>query len=98
MAMKLVTYLIIYPLILIISYLPFKLLYFLSDITYYLLYYVIRYRRKIVRFNLEISKVAKSKNDLVRIEKEFTDILLTYFLRCLSFMVFLQKKLKKDFI
>jgi len=69
--MKLVTYLIIYPAILTISYLPFRILYFCSDITYYLLYYVFRYRRKIVRFNLEISKISNSKKELIEIEKKF---------------------------
>ena len=68
--MKLVIYLILYPVILLISHLPFRILYFFSDITFYFLYYVFRYRRKIVRFNLEISKVSKSKDDLIRIEKE----------------------------
>lgn len=96
-AMKLVTYLIIYPLILIISYLPFKLLYFLSDITYYLLYYVIRYRRKIVRFNLEISKVAKSKNDLVRIEKEFYRHITDVFFEMFKFYGISSEEIKKRF-
>ena len=81
--MKLVTYLILYPLILLISHLPFKILYFFSDITFYLLYYLFRYRRKVVRFNLEISKVTKSKSDLIRIEKEFyrhiTDVFFEMF-------------------
>jgi len=74
---------IITPLIISISYLPFKVLYFLSDIFYYLLYYIFRYRRKIVRKNLELSKVSKNKKDLIRIEKKFyrhlTDVFFEMF-------------------
>ena len=69
--MNLITRFFIYPLLLFISILPFKLLYFISDIIFYLSYYVIGFRRKIVRKNLELSKVAKSKKDLIRIGKEF---------------------------
>ena len=36
----------------VLSYIPFWALYVISDIMYYPLYYIIRYRRKIVRKNL----------------------------------------------
>ena len=67
---------IITPLIISISYLPFKVLYFLSDIFYYLLYYIFRYRRKIVRKNLELSKVSKNKKDVYKkiTKKEFKEM------------------------
>jgi len=59
--MNLITRLFIYPILLFISYLPFWLLYFISDIVFLLSYYIIGFRKKIVRKNLELSKVAKSK-------------------------------------
>ena len=61
--MNLLIYLIVYPFILFISYLPFKLMYTISDITFYVLYYLIKYRRKVVRYNLEISKISNSKKN-----------------------------------
>ena len=45
-------YYIIFIIIKVLSYIPFWALYVLSDIMYYPLYYIIRYRRKVVRKNL----------------------------------------------
>lgn len=96
--MKLVTYLIIYPIILTISYLPFRILYFCSDITYYLLYYIFRYRRRIVRFNLEISKISSSKKELVEIEKKFYRHITDVFFEMFKFFTISSKEIKKRFV
>lgn len=96
--MKLVTYLIVYPAILAISYLPFRILYFCSDITYYFLYYVFRYRRKIVRFNLEISKISNSKKELIEIEKKFYRHITDVFFEMFKFFTISPKEIKKRFV
>lgn len=43
---------IVYWLFYALSLLPFRVLYVLSDMEFVLVYYVVRYRRKIVRRNL----------------------------------------------
>ena len=59
-------------LISILSFLPLKVLYFLGDVfTYPLMYYVIRYRRKIVRKNLRLSFPDKSDKERKDIERRF---------------------------
>lgn len=58
---------VIYP----ISYLPFPALYLLSDVGYILLYYVIRYRRKVVALNIKRSFPEKYADELKRIEKQY---------------------------
>lgn len=55
----------------LVSYIPFGLLYVLSDVLFYPLYYVVRYRRKIVRRNLTESFSEKSLGEIKRIEKKF---------------------------
>ena len=95
--MNLLIYLIAYPSILLISYLPFRILYFLSDITYYLLYYILRYRRKIVRFNLEISKIAKSKKELIVIEKKFYRHITDVFFEMFKFFTISRKEIRRRF-
>ena len=55
----------------LVSYIPFRLLYVLSDILFYPLYYVVRYRRKIVRKNLTESFPEKSPAEIKRIERNF---------------------------
>ena len=95
--MNLITRLFIYPILLFISYLPFWLLYFISDLVFYLSYYIIGFRKKIVRKNLELSKVAKSKNDLIRIEKEFYRHFTDVFFEMLKFYSMSPKEMKKRF-
>ena len=55
----------------LLSYIPFKMLYVLSDGLFYLLYYIIRYRRPIVRKNLTESFPEKSEQEILQIEKNF---------------------------
>jgi KDO2-lipid IV(A) lauroyltransferase len=51
--------------------LPFCVLYILSDILSFLMYHIIRYRRRLVRKNLILSFPEKSKKEIIRIEKDF---------------------------
>lgn len=55
----------------LLSYIPFRVLYVLSDGLYYILYYVVRYRRPIVRKNLTESFPEKNEQEILRIEKDF---------------------------
>ncbi len=54
-----------------LSYIPFKALYALSDILFYPFYFIIRYRRKLVRKNLTESFPDKSTDGIIQIEKKF---------------------------
>lgn len=55
----------------LISLTPFRMLYWLSDILSFILYYIVKYRRDVVREN--IAKSFKNLNDIerIKIEKEF---------------------------
>lgn len=64
-------YCFILSLVTLISYMPFRVLYFLSDILFFPFYYVVRYRRRIVRKNLTESFPSKSRQDIKEIEKQF---------------------------
>lgn len=55
----------------LLAVLPFSVLYFLSDCVYYLIYYLVRYRRAIVRKNLTESFPEKSEQEIILIEKKF---------------------------
>jgi KDO2-lipid IV(A) lauroyltransferase len=95
--MKFLTKFLITPLLIFISWLPFWLLYFISDLFYYILYYGIKYRRKIVRKNLELSKVAKSTKDLIRIEKKFYRHLTDVFFEMFKFYSISPEEMKRRF-
>ena len=55
----------------LIAYLPFPLLYVLSDFIYLIIYKLVGYRVKVVRQNLKNSFPNKSDEELKKIEKEF---------------------------
>lgn len=64
---RLVFYIVIKPL----SYLPLSLLFFFSNVTYFLTYYLVKYRRKVVRQNLTNAFPDKNMSEIVKIEKGF---------------------------
>ena len=55
----------------LLSLLPLQILYFFARLAYYLLYYVIGYRKKVVRKNLLAAFPKKSLGEIIRIEKDF---------------------------
>ncbi len=55
----------------LLSRLPFRVLYIFSDIIYFFIYYVARYRRKVVKENLANAFPEKSAKERLKIEKQF---------------------------
>ena len=67
--------------------LPLGFLYLLSDIAFPLIYYIIRYRRRLVRENLRSAFPEKSEREILRIEKGFYHNLCDVFMeafKCLN--------------
>jgi KDO2-lipid IV(A) lauroyltransferase len=60
-----------YAFLRLISFLPLWVLYLVADFLYYLLFYVVRYRRKIVEDNIHRAFQGKSKEEHQRIAKAF---------------------------
>lgn len=69
--MNRLTHALLYGLLRLCAAMPFWLLYRLADLTYVLLYYVVRYRRRVVRDNLRESFPDKDSRELGRIERRF---------------------------
>ena len=65
--MRVIYYFVLIP----ISLLPHKLLYVISDILFFLTYYVFKYRKKIVFLNLRNSFPEKKQKEIVHIAKSF---------------------------
>jgi KDO2-lipid IV(A) lauroyltransferase len=65
-------YLVVYSIFYLLSLLPLRLLYILSDGIYGILYYIIGYRKKVVRQNLIIAFPEKSDLDRKKLKKLFT--------------------------
>lgn len=61
----------LYAIFCVLSWLPLSALYVLSRLLYYIVYYVVRYRRKITRDNISKAFPEKSEQELLQIERDF---------------------------
>ncbi|MHB8208634.1 lysophospholipid acyltransferase family protein [Mucilaginibacter sp.] len=81
-----------------ISRLPFWALYILSDILYVVLYYVIKYRRKVVQENLKNSFPEKSPEERSAIEKAYFKYLADLIMEIIKSITISEKELKRRVI
>lgn len=64
-------YYIIYGLLYLISLLPFWVIYLISDVAYGIIYYIVRYRRRVVDNNLALAFPEKTVAERQKIAKQF---------------------------
>lgn len=87
--MNAVLYFIVYQ----FSRLPLSILYRFSDVLFFLLYYVIGYRRKVIKTNLINSFPEKSNKEIKQIHKEFYLNFTDYLIETLKAFSISQKEL-----
>lgn len=80
-----------------VSTLPFRVLYAFSDMLMPLLYYIIRYRRGVVRRNLTSAFPEKSPKEIKTIEKRFYHWFCDYFFEAVKLMSISDKELNRRF-
>ncbi len=90
-----IVYPIVHALFYTFSLLPFRVLYFISDCLYPLIYYVIRYRRKVVRNNLVTSLPEKSPDEIKDIERRSYHFLCDYFVETIKLLSISEKSMRK---
>lgn len=90
-----ITYLLIYSGIWLLSLLPFRALYVLSDFMYWWVYCVAGYRKKVVRRNLTRSFPDKTATELRAIERKFYHYLCDYMLEDIKMLRLPAKELYK---
>lgn len=95
--MQLLLFIILYPILWLISILPFRLLYIFSDFVYILVYRVIKYRKKIVRGNIAMALPNLSNEERISIEKKFYAHMCDMFLEMIKTMTISQKEIEKRF-
>jgi len=79
----------------LLSYIPLRVMYILSDGLFYPLYYLGRYRRKIVRKNLTESFPEKSLPEIRKIEKQFYRFFTDIFFETCKMATISPKKMSK---
>ena len=87
----------IYPFLLLISYLPFRLFYLFSDFIFFIVYHLIGYRKKTVQDNLELAFPEKSKTELRQIRKVFYRHMCDMFLEMIKSITISDEEIKKRF-
>ena len=69
--MQKIAYYLLYPVIFLISLLPLQALYIVSDVAYYILYYIVKYRRDVIYSNLRNAFPDKPDQEIDKIAKDF---------------------------
>lgn len=95
--MKKAGYYIFYSLAWLISLLPFWILYGMADLIALILHYLIGYRKKVVRINLQKAFPEKNKKQLRRIERSFYRHLADLFVEVVKLINISQETLKKRY-
>ena len=80
------------------SRLPFGVLYALSDFIFVVLYYLVKYRRRVVRMNLQNSFPEKSEAELAEIERGFYHFLCDYGVESLKLLTIKPEEMKRRMI
>ena len=88
-------YYVIYGFLYLFSLLPFWVLYFISDIFYGIIYYVIGYRKKVVMDNLLIAFPEKTQSRRTRIAKDFYHNLIDSFIESIKLISISDKEFYK---
>lgn len=87
-----------YPVLRLISLLPFRLFYLFSDLVYFIVYYLAGYRKKVVTENLQLVFPEKSSAEIDQIRKEFYRHMVDMFLEMVKSISISNEELKKRFI
>lgn len=95
--MQLLAFILLYPLLWLISILPHRLFYGFSDVVFFFVYKVFGYRRKVVRANLKLVFPNKSASERQRIEKDFFKHMCDMFLETVKTMNLSKAQVKQKY-
>lgn len=96
--MQLLLYLLLYPILYLISILPFRALYILSDIVFFFVYHIIGYRKKTVRENLALALPHLSEKERKTIERKSYQHMCDMFLEMIKTMTISLKEIESRFV
>ena len=95
--MQLIAYILIYPILWLISILPFRLLYLLSDVLYIFLFKFFGYRKATVKENLKLVFPDKSEKEISKITSKFYHHLCDMMVESIKSMTISEAELKKRY-
>ncbi|MCG8182604.1 lysophospholipid acyltransferase family protein [Tenacibaculum piscium] len=95
--MKFLVFALVYPILWIISRLPMPVLYLFSDFFFYILYYIIGYRKKVIESNLRTAFPTKSDAEIKQLTKEFSSHFVDIIFESIKSFAISKKELDKRY-
>ena len=95
--MQLLIYILVYPLLWVLSILPTNILYGFSNFLFYIVYYLFNYRKKVVRDNLRLCFPEKSLKEVKKIEKRFFRHLCDMFVESIKSISISEAEIRKRY-
>lgn len=93
--MQLLIFILVYPFVYLISLLPFRVLYFISDCFYILVYHIIGYRKKVVIQNITYAFPEKTEQEKIAIMKKFYHHFVDIFIEMIKSFTISEKSIEK---
>lgn len=95
--MQFIVFALTYPIIWVLSRLPMRILYIKSDVFFFLIYYVIGYRKTVVLENLKLAFPNKPEEELLRIRKKFFKHLMDLLMESVKAFSISEKEILKRY-
>ena len=96
--MQFLIFILAYPFLWLISMLPFRVFYWFSDFVYLIVYYIIGYRKKIVKANLVLALPHLSDKERLIIEKKSYHHMCDMFLEMIKTMTISAAEMNRRFV
>ena len=96
--MKKIWFFLSYGLVYILSLLPLRVLYVLSDILWLVIFHLIRYRRSLVQKHLADSFPEKDRQELQHIERQFYHWFCDYLVESIKMLTMSERQMKKRMV
>ncbi|WP_346881564.1 lysophospholipid acyltransferase family protein [uncultured Algibacter sp.] len=95
--MQFLVYILVYPLLWLLSIMPFKVLYIISDGVYLIIYHIVGYRKKVVVGNLNLVFPDKTEKEIKRITKAFYHHFCDLMIESIKSLTISEAEMKKRF-
>lgn len=95
--MQLLVFILVYPALWLVSILPYRLFYFLSDCFFFLVYHLVGYRKKVVYDNLKLVFPKKTEDEILRIRKDFFKHMCDMFMEMVKTMSLSKSDVKERY-
>ena len=93
--MKLLQYIFLYPVLYLISLLPFRVLYLISDVFYFIGFKLFNYRVKLVKYNITLAFPEKSEVEIEKIISQFYRNFFDIIMETIKLLTISEKEMRK---